>query len=337
MLLTPKAEALIRKYAAGLAKSYGVPDTSKFFALTDPRDIQLRNTLLQQYEFLQLINTQTVEQVQGQVVATGNPGLFTGRKKSGRFSRKMDNSGNEYKLAETDSGSYLDYVTLVTWANAGSEDEFFQRIQAFSNESFALDILRIAFNGTHVAEDTDPDKYPLGDDVNRGWHTIVKERSPAQIVTGDVTIGGANADFMGLDAAVTDLIHTNIFEPYRQDPRLVVLVSADLIGGDATSMMNRIDKPTEKVAAQLINREIAGRKVYSPPFMPEGRLIVTTLSNLHLYSQRGTGQRKAEWVDDRKRFENNYLRMEGYAVEHDDLYAGYDKLTMKVEEPGTGG
>ncbi|HHT0239282.1 TPA: P2 family phage major capsid protein [Raoultella ornithinolytica] len=151
--MTPKAEALIRKYVAGLATSYGVPDTSRFFALTDPRDIQLRNALLQQSEFLQLINAQTVEQVQGQVVATGNPGLFTGRKKDGRFSRKMGNSGNEYKLAETDSGSYLDYATLVTWANAGSEDEFFQRIQAFSNESFALDILRIAFNGTHVAED----------------------------------------------------------------------------------------------------------------------------------------------------------------------------------------
>ncbi|HFN0860785.1 TPA: P2 family phage major capsid protein [Klebsiella pneumoniae] len=96
MLLTPKAEALIRKYVAGLATSYGVPDTSRFFALTDPRDIQLRNALLQQSEFLQLINAQTVEQVQGQVVATGNPGLFTGRKKDGRFSRKMGNSGNEY-------------------------------------------------------------------------------------------------------------------------------------------------------------------------------------------------------------------------------------------------
>ncbi|HGI5211948.1 TPA: P2 family phage major capsid protein, partial [Yersinia enterocolitica] len=108
----------------------------------------------------------------------------------------------------------------------------------------------------------------------------------------------------------------------------VVLVSADLIAADATSMMNRIDRPTEKVAAQLINREIAGRTAYTPPFMPEGRLIVTTLSNLHLYTQRGTRKRKAEWVDDRKRFENNYLRMEGYAVEYDELYAAYDVITV---------
>ncbi|OCJ43447.1 phage major capsid protein, P2 family [Serratia sp. 14-2641] len=338
MQLTPKAEAMIRKYAAGLATSYGVPDTRRFFSLTDPREIQLRDALLQQSEFLRLVNVMDVEQVQGQVVNTGNPGLFTGRKKGGRFNREMGVDGNEYKLVETDSGSYLTYALLVVWANAGTEEEFFQRIQAFSNESFALDILRIAFNGTHIAENTDPDANPLGEDVNRGWHTIVKERSPEQIITDTVTLDrlGSGADYVSLDAAVTDLIHTCIFEPYRNDPRLVVLVSADLIGADATSMMNRIDRPTEKVAAQLINREIGGRTAYSPPFMPEGRLIVTTLSNLHIYTQRGTRKRKAEWVDDRKQFENNYLRMEGYAVEHDVLYAAYDKITVPQEDPDTG-
>ncbi|RQM39131.1 phage major capsid protein, P2 family [Erwinia psidii] len=330
MQLTPRAEALIRKYTAGLAQSYGVPDTSKFFGLTDPREIQLRDALLQQSEFLRLVNMMDVDQIQGQVVNTGNPGLFTGRKSDGRFGRKMGVDGNEYRLYETDSGSYLEYALLVVWANAGSEDEFFQRIQAFSNESFALDILRVAFNGIEAAKDTDPEANPLGQDVNIGWHQIVKSRTPEQIITDGVTLDrlGSGADFVSLDAAATDLIHTCIFEPYRNDPRLVVLVSADLIAADATSMMNRIDRPTEKVAAQLINREIAGRTAYTPPFMPEGRLIVTTLSNLHIYTQRGTRKRKAEWVDDRKRFENNYLRMEGYAVEHDVLYAAYEKITL---------
>ncbi|HDW7097271.1 TPA: P2 family phage major capsid protein, partial [Yersinia enterocolitica] len=210
------------------------------------------------------------------------------------------------------------------------EDEFFQRIQEFSNESFALDMLRIGFNGKTIADNTDPVANPLGQDVNRGWQTIVQERSPGQIITDKVILdrNGTGADFVSLDAAVTDLIHSCIYEPFRNDPRLVVLVSADLIAADATSMMNRIDRPTEKVAAQLINREIAGRTAYTPPFMPEGRLIVTTLSNLHLYTQRGTRKRKAEWIDDRKRFENNYLRMEGYAVEYDELYAAYDAITV---------
>lgn len=340
MQLTPKAEKFLRQYAAGLAKANGQTDTSRFFALTNPKETQLRNALLQQSEFLRLLpNVLDVEQITGQVVSTGKPGIYTGRKKDGRFTRAMGVDGNEYKLVETDSGSYLSYSLLTVWANSGSEEEFFQRIQAFSNESFALDMLRVAFNGTSTADDTDPVAHPNGEDVNIGWHQIVKTRSSEQIITDAVTIGGASADFVGLDAAVTDLVHTSIYEPYRNDPRLVVLVSADLIGADATTMMNMVDRPTEKVAAQLLNRQIAGRTVYTPPFMPEGRLIVTTLDNLHIYTQAGTRKRKAEWNDDRKRFENSYLRMEGYAVEHDELYAAFDKITLSTGavDPGNGG
>lgn len=329
MQLTPKAEALLRKYAAGLATANGQVDTSRFFSLTNPKETQLRNALLQSSEFLSLLpNVLDVDQITGQVVTTGKPGIYTGRKKDGRFTRPLSVGGNEYKLVETDSGSYLPYSLLVVWANSGSEEEFFQRIQAFSNESFALDMLRVAFNGTSVADDTDPETNPNGEDVNIGWHQIVKTRSAEQIIVDDVTIGGAGADFIGLDAAVTDLVHNCIYEPFRNDPRLIVLASADLIGNDATTMMNRIDRPTEKVAAQLIGRQIAGRTVYTPPFMPEGRLVVTTLDNLHIYTQGGTRKRKAEWNDDRKRFENNYLRMEGYGVEHDELYAAFDKITL---------
>lgn len=339
MQLTPKAEALIRKYAAGLAKANGQTDISRFFSLTDPKETQLRNALLQSAEFLGLLpNVLDVDQVTGQVVSTGKPGIYTGRKKDGRFSRPLGVGGNEYTLVETDSGSYLPYSLLVVWANSGSEDEFFQRIQAFSNESFALDMLRVAFNGTSTADDTDPEKNPNGEDVNVGWHEIVKKRSPEQIITDKVTLG-PGGDFVSLDAAVTDLIHTSIYEPYRNDPRLVVLASADLIGADATTMMNMVDRPTEKFAAQMINRQIAGKTVYTPPFMPEGRLKVTTLDNLHIYTQRGTRKRKAEWNDDRKRFENNYLRMEGYAVEHDELYAAFDKITLadSAKPPENGG
>lgn len=330
MQLTPRAEALLHKYAAGLAKANSVPDTKRFFSLAEPREIQLRDALLQQSEFLRLITMMDVSQVTGQVVNTGNPRLFTGRKQGGRFSRELGVDGNEYKLVETDSGSALTYALLVVWANSGSEEEFFQRIQTFSNESFALDMLRVGFNGKSIAPTTDPDANPLGEDVNIGWHEIVKQRSPGQIITDEVVLdrSGTGADYTSLDAIVTDIVHTTIPQQFRGDPRLVALVSADLIGADATSMMNRIDRPTEKVAAQLINREIAGRTAYTPPFMPDGRVIVTTLSNLHIYTQANTRKRKAEWVDDRKQFENNYLRMEGYAVEWDELYGAVDNVTI---------
>ncbi|MEM5487065.1 phage major capsid protein, P2 family [Enterobacter cloacae] len=339
MMLSHKAQAMLHKFSAQLAKSHGAPSTRQFFSITPPMDTKLRDAIMHSEAFLPMINAMTVDNITGQVVATGNPGLFTGRKKSGRFSREMGNTGNTYKLQETDSGSYLSYQTLTEWANSGSEGEFFQRIQNFSNRSFALDILRIGFNGTHAADDTDPETYPMGEDVNIGWHQIVKERSPEQIVSDEVVLDrvGTGADFVSLDAIASDARFSLIAEPFRNHPDLVVLVSPDLIAADTTSMMNRIDRPSEKFAAQLINREIAGMKAFTPPFMPEGRLIVTTLWNLHLYNQNGTGQRKAEWVDDRKRFENNYLRMEGYAVEYDEIYAAFDNIKAPDEgESGNG-
>ncbi|EHX7971859.1 phage major capsid protein, P2 family [Escherichia coli] len=329
--LSAQAEGMLQSFTAALAKSYGVRDTSKMFAITPPKETMLRQALLESSEFLRLVNVKDVQQTTGQVISTGKPGIYTGRTKGGRFSRSLGVSGNTYALAETDSGSFLDYDTLTNWANSGSEDEFFQLIQAFSNEQFALDMLRVAFNGVSVAETTKPEENPNGEDVNIGWHQIVKTRTPAQIITDTVTLGGAGADYVSLDAAVTDLLHTCILEHYRNDPNLCVLISGDLIGKDATTMMNMVDRPTEKVAAQLMNRQIAGKQVYTPPFMPEGRLIITTLSNLHIYTQSGTRKRKADWSDDRKQFENNYLRMEGYAVEHDELYAAFDKITLAAD------
>ncbi len=66
--------------------------------------------------------------------------------------------------------------------------------------------------------------------------------------------------------------------------------------------------------------------------MPGKRLVVTTLSNLHLYTQRNTRQRKAEFVDDRKQYENNYLRNEGYALEYPELYGAIDESAVTIGE-----
>ncbi|KLQ28319.1 hypothetical protein ABR33_19275 [Enterobacter bugandensis] len=75
MQLTPKAEQMLRKYAAGLAKANGQADTSRFFSLTPPKETQLRDALLASSEFLRLLpNVLDVDQITGQVVTTGQVG-----------------------------------------------------------------------------------------------------------------------------------------------------------------------------------------------------------------------------------------------------------------------
>lgn len=329
MMLNQKARDLLARYSAGLAESYGVPDTSKFFALTDPKETQLRSTLLESVDFLSMISVLDVDQLQGQVVSVGNAGIYTGRKEGGRFIRGTGVDGNDYKLVETDSGAALTWAMLSVWANAGDENEFFQRMQEFTNQSFALDMLRVGFNGQSVAKSTDPETYPNGEDVNMGWHALVKERQAKQILTDGVSLG-TDGDYKSLDAMASDLINAKIPAQFRNDPRLVVLVGADLVAAEQYRLYQAADRPTEKIAAQMLQSSIAGRPAMVPPFMPGKRMVVTPLSNLHIYTQRNTRQRKADFVDDRKQYENSYLRNEGYAVEDLDMYAAVDESAVTI-------
>ncbi|MCW2257862.1 P2 family phage major capsid protein [Providencia alcalifaciens] len=330
MLLNLKAREFLRNYAIALASEAGTDNVSRYFAITEPKEIQLRDALLEEVDFLGMINLQYVDQLQGQVVSTGNPGIFTGRVKDGRFSRKLGVDGNTYQLYETDSCAALEWRLLSVWANSGSEDEFFQKMQGFTLKSFALDQLRIGFNGTHVAENTDPRKFPNGEDVNIGWHALAKQwQGGKQVITTPVVLD-EKGDFKSLDAMASDIVNTCIPPEFRNDPRLVVLVGAELVAAEQYRLYQAADRPTEKIAAQMLGTTIAGRPAIIPPFMPGKRMVVTPLSNLHLYTQRGTGQRKAEFVEDRKQFENKYLRNEGYALEYYELYGAYDEDAVTI-------
>lgn len=339
MQLNHRALDFIDAYAAGLAEHYSVTNPSRAFKLTDPQETTLRAALLESVEFLSLITVADVDQLSGQVVSVGASALHTGRNADGRFTKRVGVDGNDYKLVETDSCAALRWDLLSMWANAGSEEEFFQLVQTFSNQAFALDMLRIGFNGKSVAPTTDPVKNPNGEDVNIGWHARMKTfKDGYQIMSDPITLDD-KGDYRSLDAMASDLINAKLPQQFRNDPRLVVMVGADLVAAEQYRLYQAADKPTEKIAAQMLGSTIAGRPAIVPPFMPGKRMVVTPLSNLHIYTQRGTRQRKAEFVEDRKQYENKYLRNEGYAVEVPELYAAIDEDAVtigKVTEPAEG-
>ncbi|WP_278399802.1 phage major capsid protein, P2 family [Hafnia paralvei] len=336
MQLNKRAEQWIHAFSSALAESHGVGDVSRYFSLTDPKETQLRSALLESVEFLSMITCADVDQLSGQVVSVGSSALYTGRKEGGRFSRTVGVDGNEYKLVKTDSCAALTWDLLSIWANAGDENEFFQKVQAFSEQIFALDMLRIGFNGKSVAKTTDPEKNPNGEDVNIGWHAKMMEfNDGAQIITDGVTLG-EGGDYASLDAMASDLVNAKLPQQFRNDPRLVVLVGADLVAAEQYRLYQKADRPTEKIAAQMLGSTIAGRPAVVPPFMPGKRMVVTPLKNLHIYTQRNTRQRKAEFVEDRTQYENKYLRNEGYAIEEPEIYAAFDESAVtigKVAEP----
>lgn len=336
MNLTALARACLAAYTANMATAYSQTNVSEQFAVTGPMETKLRAAIIDSVEFLGMITTATVDQIKGQVVSVGTNGIKTGRKADGRFAAGQGVDGNTYELVEVDSCAYVPWATLATWANAGNERQFMQLMSQNATQSFALDILRVGFNGTSVAPNTDPAANPLGQDVNKGWHQLVKDKAPDQIMTDaiyfnpDATGPLKDGEYKTLDAIVTEIKLTLIPEQFRNDPRLVVLVGSDLVAAAQIKLMNQADKPSERVAALQMDKSIGGLRAYTPPFFPGKRLVVTMLSNLHCYTQRGTSQRKSENVEDRKRWEDKYWRYEGYAVDEYQAYAAVDEAAMNI-------
>ncbi|WP_370550916.1 phage major capsid protein, P2 family [Edwardsiella tarda] len=335
-MITPEAQKLAQLFIAKFSDTFKDCGRSgdMQFTLTEPRAIALRKALLESTEFLRLINLMDVPHPQGQVVAVGESTLRTGRVKDGRFTKGSGISGNEFKLVETDSCCVITWEQLAIWANAGTPGEFFNLMNSTAVINFALDMLRVGFNGTSVAPNSSPEDNPNGEDINIGWHQIAKdwgssEGRVSRILTTPVTVG-ERGDYISLDAMASDLIHASIPPQYHNDPRLVVLVGADLIAAESLRLFNKEDKPSEQVAARQLGKDIAGRRAIVPPFMPGKRMAITMLPNLQILTLKGSRRRKAEDSGERKQFENSYWRYEGYALGDPDLYAAVDESAVTI-------
>lgn len=337
MNLTAIARQCMNQYHASLGHAYGVQNVAEQFAVTQVMDTKLRAAMLESVEFLGMITMMNVDQIKGQVVSVGSYNIATGRNAAGRFTSGQDVSGNQYELKETDSCAYVTWAQMAAWANSGTPNQFASLMSANATQRFALDILRVGFNGTSAAVTTDPDNNPLGEDVNIGWHAQVKAAAAEQVVTDNIyfnfDLPAATApkagEYRTLDAAVTEL-RTLLHPSLRNDPRLRVLIGADLVAASQSRLMNQANTPTEKVAAQQLDKSIGGLIALQPPFFPGKRLVVTIPQNLHYYVQKGTSSRKAENVEDRKRHEDKYWRMAGYVVEEYEAYAAIDEANVTI-------
>lgn len=179
--LNALATACLNTYSQQVMLNAGAQEGSHMFNLTPPMETKLRQAIMLSDAFLSRVALLPVQQITGQVVDVGDDGLSTGRAKE-RFSVEVGQDGNTYTLVKTDSGAHINWETMTQWANSGSKDEWMKMMKAAISRRFALDMLRIGFNGTSIAPVTDPTKNPLGQDVNKGWLTLVKEKKTTQVL-----------------------------------------------------------------------------------------------------------------------------------------------------------
>ncbi|WP_427192612.1 phage major capsid protein, P2 family [Serratia marcescens] len=354
-----KLYALTQAYARKIGEASGTDvkslplSTSGIgrFSISPPQETALRLALMDANWFLPLVTTRDVSQIRGQVIDVGNPGVFTGRNPEKRFSKDVGLSGNIYQLYPTDSCARLPWEMLSDWIHSGTtDDEFIQMVAEFTLLSFANDIVRVGFNGTHAATTTDLTAFPNGEDINIGWHQIAKNfdtlhanpDTPEQdripgftqrvINPGEETLTlGETGIFKTLDAMASWLISTTIPQQFQNDPSLVLLIGADLVAAEQFRLFQEAGKPTENIAAQMLANTVTGRRVYVAPFLPGKRMVATTLANLHIYTQRGHQYRRAEHIQDRMGFENAWWRNQGYALGHPMMYGAIDEAAVKIE------
>ena len=148
--------------------------------------------------------------------------------------------------------------------------------------------------------------------------------------TGKIYIG-KNQAYQNLDALVYSAVNDLIEPWFQEDTELVAIVGRDLLADKYFPLVNAQDKPTEKLAADIVisQKRIGGLPAVRVPFFPAGAILITRLDNLSIYYQEGAMRRT--FVDNAKRdqYEDYMSSNDAFVVENYDCVALLENIEFK--------
>ncbi len=310
-------------YNTRLAQLNNVSSTAVTFAVEPSVQQTLEQRLQESSAFLSAINVIGVDEIKGEKVGIGTSSTIAGRTDtSGNGERTprdvTDVNGDGYECFQTDFDTAIPYSRLDAWAR---HPNFQTLIRDAILERQALDRIMIGFNGKTAEKNTDRTANPLLQDVNIGWLQKYRLHASERVMDGGAVDGkivlGAGGDYANMDALVMDAV-SNLIEPWhQQDPDLVVVLGRNLVHDKYFPIINQDNKPTEQLAADLVlgAKRIGGLQPVVVPFMPEGKLMITSLSNLSLYWQIGGRRRYLQEQPQKNRVANFESSNDAYVVE----------------------
>lgn len=330
---------IFNQYTAQLERLNGIPKASESFTVEPSVQQKLEQRMQESSAFLSQIGMIGVNEMVGQKVGVGVNSTTAGRTNTDNKDRNprniSDSEGHGYQCRFTEFDTSLPYSLLDAWAH---RPEFQALIRNAILRQQALDRIMIGWNGISIAAETDRTANPLLQDVNKGWLQKYREHSAQRVMNEGKTAGkvaiGAGGDYKNLDALVYDARHSLLDTWHRQNPELVVLVGGDLLHDKYFPLVNENQQPTEKMATDLIisQKRMGGLQAVQVPYIPEGTLMITTLSNLAIYWQIGGRRRYITDNPRRNRIENFESSNEDYVVE--DYGLGCVVENIKLEEEG---
>ena len=317
-----------------IAENYDVELATKQFSVEPTIAQELNEAITAKSDFLQRINVIPVTEIKGQKVFLGVSGPVTGRTNTKTKDREAKDASaldqSTYELSSTESDVGLPYAKIDAWAKF---PDFHQKYSAAVQKQIALDRIMVGFHGTHAADQSDIELYPMLQDVNKGWLQQLRDQAPQQVlkegkVAGKVTLG-PNGDYANLDALVHDTKQM-VDERLRDGGDLIAIIGSDLLAADKAKLYAKQgDVPTEKERiedAQVI-ATYGGLPSFSVPFFPVNGVLVTSWDNLSIYFQDSSWRKQTVDNPKRSRVEDYNSRNEGYVIEQLEKIA----LTENVE------
>jgi P2 family phage major capsid protein len=337
-----KTREMYRQLCNMMGQSYGVASVNEQFAVTPAIQQELVSKIVEKAEFLGLINYLVVRDKTGQVILGYASSPVSGRTDtSGGASRVPKNvlgmDPKNYVLNKTNADVALPYDTMDSWS---AFPDLNDKYTGWVWERIGSDRELIGWYGESAAADTDIETYPLLQDVNKGWMQYMRENEPGNIIVEGVEASGVikigtGGDYTNLDHAVSDMKRL-IPRHLRKD--LIVLVGDDLVSEEHAQLMAAIGMdPQNKVLAKSAMTLIGGLPWMTPSNFPPRGLVVTSLSNLSIYVQRGSWRRHLKDNPERDQVEDYNSFNEGYVVEATEAFVALEFKDDNVKITRDGG
>ncbi|MEZ3136947.1 phage major capsid protein, P2 family [Stutzerimonas kunmingensis] len=317
-------------YLDQVAKLNGITSAIVKFNVLPSVQQSLETAIQESADFLKRINVIPVNEQEGEAILLGVNGPIAGRTNTAGGNRRnpADRSAlakDAYSCKQTNFDSAFPYPLIDAWAKF---PDFQPRLTAAIAQRQALDRIMIGFNGTSVAAATDIGANPLLQDVNIGWLQKIRTGAPDRVLdevvaaSGKVTVG-ATGDYKTLDGVAYDAVQ--MLEPWhRNNPDLVVLVSRNLLHGKLLKAVEKGGSSNEEELAAdeiIAKARLAGLPIVDAPFFPDGKLLVTTLSNLSIYWQEGARRRHVKDEPEYDRIADYQSSNDAYVIEDFGLVA----------------
>ena len=336
-----KTTQVFTAVVTALAANYGVASMSQQFNVEPTIEQNLYDQVYQSAEFLQIIDTQLVDDLVGSAITAGISGGVTGRAgvetddtKSRQTKDPLGLTKREYRCYPVECDTHITWQRMDMWAKF---PDFHSRFRRHVQQAIALDIIKIGWNGIEAADVTDIATYPMLDDVNIGWLQLVRRDNPGNaIADGDQKDGeiriGAGGDYENLDQAVHDLLQAI---PAHKRNGLVTIIGDELLAKEKNKLYaKQAHTPSEKEKIELeqIIETFGGLKAYKVPFFPDRGILITSFENLCHYVQSGSTRTAIENNNKKKRVEDYQSRNDCYYINDMDMIAFFEAGSVKLDK-----